>query len=135
MQGFTSPLSQRKGAEDGGEGIGGGAGATRAGEAKERAEPVTAPPPARTRLGIYVEEVCWDEGKDKFRGKDKFAPNMVVKFVAGNQKTHAPCSVKDSSATSCVVGVAVSLEVPHSVLFVILFNFKLFYIMNRKTEA
>jgi len=69
---------------------------------------VTAPPAARTRLGMYVEEV-WSDG-----GKDKLAAKMVVKVVAGNQKTHAPCSLssdKDSSATSCVVGVAMSLEV------------------------
>jgi hypothetical protein len=86
---------------------------------------VTAPPPARTRLGIYVEEV-WSDG-----GMQVLAANMDVKFVAGNQKTHAPCSVKDSAATSCVVGVAMSLEVPHSVLFIVLFYFKFFYMINR----
>ena len=86
---------------------------------------MTAPPPARTRLGIYVEEV-WSDG-----GMQVLAANMDVKLVAGNQKTHAPCSVKDSAATSCVVGVAMSLEVPHSVLFIVLFYFKFFYMINR----
>jgi hypothetical protein len=91
---------------------------------------VTAPPPARTRLGIYVEEV-WSDGGRQVLAANKLAANMDVKFVAGNQKTHAPCSVKDSAATSCVVGVAMSLEVPHSVLFIVLFYFKFFYMINR----